>query len=105
MSGVTQADERRKRQSSPGGIAGKDQSGWRDAFLKHTWRKADHWWPGWDATLNELPPDVLISEAKSKTYEGLWLREPGQFLHDAMPRAQAYLEHFPAPPPAFTPAR
>ncbi len=69
-----------------------------DAFLKHTWRKADHWWPGWTATLVDLPPDVLVSEEKSKTYDGLWLREPGQFLHDAIPRAHAYLKRFPPPP-------
>ena len=40
----------------------------------------------------ELPHDVLISEAKSRSYDGLWLREPKQFLHDAMPRAERYLE-------------
>jgi len=74
----------------------------RGAFLRHTWRKANRWWPGWDATLLELPGDVLISEAKSKTYQGLWLREPGQFLHDAMPRAKTYLKRFPAPPPDFS---
>jgi hypothetical protein len=54
--------------------------------------KANRWWPGWNATLIELPPDVLISEAKSRSYEGLWLREPKQFLHDAMPRAERYLD-------------
>jgi hypothetical protein len=70
----------------------------REAFLSHTRRKADHWWPGWTANLIELPHDVLISNPKSRTYDGLWLREPGQFLHDAMPRAHSYLKRFPAPP-------
>jgi hypothetical protein len=56
-------------------------------FLAHIWRGARQRWPGWDGMLVELPPDVLISEQKSRTYDGLWLREPGQFLHDAMPRA------------------
>jgi len=56
------------------------------ALLDHTWKRAGHFWPGWDATLVELPCDVLISEAKSRTYDGLWLREPEQFLHDALPR-------------------
>jgi hypothetical protein len=69
----------------------------REAFFVHTQRKAQRWWPGWTASLIELPIDVLISEAKSQTYEGLWLREPLQFLHDAMPRARAYLDRFPAP--------
>jgi hypothetical protein len=44
-----------------------------------------------------LPPDVLVSEEKSRRYEGLWLREPRQFLHDALPRARAFLRRFPAP--------
>ena len=44
-----------------------------------------------DGTLVPLPQDVLVSEAKSRTYDGLWLREPGQFLHDALPRARAFL--------------
>jgi hypothetical protein len=69
----------------------------RDRFLVHTRRKAERWWPGWKATLVPLPRDVLISEVKSRAYEGLWLREPTQFLHDALPRARAYLVRFPAP--------
>ena len=72
----------------------------RDRFLAHTDKRARHWWPGWQASLFELPRDVLVSEAASRRYEGLWLREPGQFLHDAMPRTRAYLNRFPTPPPA-----
>jgi len=34
----------------------------RGRFLAHNWRRARHWWPGWEATLIELPRDVLISE-------------------------------------------
>ena len=63
----------------------------------HTARKAETYWPGWSASYIELPPDVLISEAKSKTYNGLWLREPTQYLHDALPRARAYLNRYPSP--------
>lgn len=70
-----------------------------ETLLAHQWAKGRRWWPGWDATLVPLLQDVLISEAKSKTYDGLWLREPGQFLHDAMPRAKAFLARF-GPPPA-----
>ena len=44
-----------------------------------------------------VPVDVLISEPKSRTFDGLWLREPGQFLQDALPRARAFLDRFPAP--------
>ena len=64
----------------------------------HIEQKANRWWPGWRATLVPLPRDVLISEAKSRSYDGLWLREPTQFLHNALPRAHAYLSRFPAPP-------
>ena len=39
---------------------------------------------------------ALVSEAKSRAF-GLWLAEPGQFLHDPLPRARRYLDRFPAP--------
>ncbi len=79
-----------------------DYHGWSrfDHLMAHMEKKANRWWPGWNATLIELPPDVLICEAKSRTYEGLWLREPKQFLRDAMPRAERYLERFTAAPHA-----
>jgi len=69
----------------------------RDAFMKHLFRRSRHYWSDWDAEFVELPRDVLISERKSRTYDGLWLREPGQFLHNALPRAAAYLDKFPVP--------
>ena len=70
----------------------------RERFLAHTYGKARRWWPGWQASFIELSPEVLISEEKSRTYDGLWLREPRQFLHDALPRARTYLNRFPSPP-------
>lgn len=70
----------------------------RNRLLAHYWKRGRSRGPGWDATMERLPPEVLISEAKSKTYDGLWLREPGQFLHNALPRARLYLDRFPAPP-------
>jgi hypothetical protein len=70
-----------------------------NALLKHTNLKARRWWPGWTAELIPLPMDVLISEAKSRDHEGLWLREPRQFLHDAMPRAERFLSRYGQPPP------
>jgi hypothetical protein len=71
-----------------------DYHGWSrfEFLMAHMHAKANRWWPGWNAMLIELPPEVLISEAKSRTYNGLWLREPKQFLHDAMPRAERYLD-------------
>lgn len=67
------------------------------AYHAHTRRKARRWWPGWEASLHELAPAVLVSEGLSRTHEGLWLREPRQFLHDALPRARTFLRRFPAP--------
>jgi hypothetical protein len=75
----------------------------RTRFLAHVRRGACRRWPGWDCTLVPLPAEVLVSEARSRAYDGLWLREPGQFLHDATPRAQAYLRRF-GEPPAQRPA-
>ena len=79
-----------------------DYHGWSDwpTLMAHMAAKAGRWWPGWDYTLVDLPADVLVSEAKSLTYDGLHLRETGQFLHDALPRARAFLDRFPALPGA-----
>jgi hypothetical protein len=70
----------------------------RDAFLRHTWKRARQLWPEWDATLVPLPRNVLISETKSREIDGLRLREPQQFLHDALPRARRYLDRLGLPP-------
>lgn len=68
-------------------------SKWPD-YVERYGRKAGRQYPGWNATLVELPKRVLISEAESRQIEGLWLRGPEQFLHDAIPRAQQYLRRF-----------
>ncbi len=73
-----------------------------ETLLAHARRRANQRWPGWDAELIELPDEVLISESKSRMHEGLWLKEPEQFLFDAMPRAQRYLKRFPVPPERTT---
>lgn len=77
-----------------------DFHGWsnRDRFLVHTWRKAERFWPGRHADLVELTREVLVDEARSKAFPGLRLRAPGQFLHDALPRARRFLDRFPDPP-------
>jgi hypothetical protein len=45
--------------------------------------------PGGDATLLDLPIKILVSEQRSRQIDG---REPKQFLHDALPRAQFFLD-------------
>lgn len=69
----------------------------RSRYLAHTRRRAGRFWPGWDATLVSLPRDVLVSDERSLGFAGLRQREPGQFLHDALPRARRFLDRFPAP--------
>jgi hypothetical protein len=63
-------------------------------LLSLVFRRARRFFPGWDATLVDLPMEVLVSESRSREFEGLWLREPKQFLYDAMPRARAFLDRF-----------
>jgi hypothetical protein len=63
-------------------------------LLSLVFRRARRFHPDWDATIIDLSPDVLISERRSRQIEGLWLREPEQFLHDALPRAYAFLDRF-----------
>ena len=57
-------------------------------------RRAHRFFPGWEATLVDLPAEILVSEQLSRQIEGLWLREPKQFLHNAMPRAHAFIDRF-----------
>jgi hypothetical protein len=63
-------------------------------LLSSGFARARRFFPGWDATLVDLPTDVLVSEQRSRQIEGLWLREPNQFLHDALPRARNFLDKF-----------
>ncbi|WP_430473979.1 hypothetical protein ACQ0MK_19220 [Thalassospira lucentensis] len=70
----------------------------RQKFIDHCFRRARQRWPGWDADIQELPRHTLISEPDSRKIEGLWLRAAGQFLHNALPRAERYLDRFPPPP-------
>src|ERR1700712_2864128 len=63
-------------------------------LLAFGFARARRFFPGWDATLVDLPAEVLVSEQRSRQIEGLWLREPRQFLHDALPRARSFLDKF-----------
>ena len=61
-------------------------------LLAFDFKRARRFFAGWDATLVDVPTDVLVSEQRSRQIEGLWLREPKQFLHDALPRARSFLD-------------
>jgi len=63
-------------------------------LLDLVFRRARRFHPGWDATLVELPTEVLVSERRSRQIDGLWLREPKQFLRDALPRARGFLDRY-----------
>jgi hypothetical protein len=76
-----------------------DYHGWSQlsGLLDHMARKARRWWPGWTCELIEIAPEALISEQKSAAL-GCRMREPDQFLNDAMPRAEAFVAVRPRPP-------
>jgi hypothetical protein len=61
-------------------------------LLALTFRRGRRFYPGWDATLADLPTEVLVSEQRSRRIEALWLRQPTQFLHDSLHRAQLFLD-------------
>jgi hypothetical protein len=61
-------------------------------LLAFGFKRGQRFFPGWDATLMDLSADVLVSEQRSREIEGLWLREPTQFLYEALPRARAFLD-------------
>jgi hypothetical protein len=63
-------------------------------LLDFAFRRGQRFFPGWSATLVDLPTDILVSERRSRQIEGLWLREPKQFLYDALPRARSFLDRF-----------
>src|SRR5580700_732823 len=54
-------------------------------LLALSFKRGCRFFPRWDATLVDLPTDALVSEQRSREIQGLWLREPKQFLYDAMP--------------------
>jgi len=69
----------------------------RERYLEHYWKRAIQAYPDWSASLVDLPTDVLISEGKSRTYDGLWLKQPNQFHRNALPRAEDFLNRFSPP--------
>jgi hypothetical protein len=61
-------------------------------LVRHYTKRARRLFPGWEADL--VPVTIsLVNREDAKTI-GMDIREPRQFLHDAMPRAHRYLEKF-----------
>ena len=61
-------------------------------LVDHYTRRAQRLFPGWEADL-VLVTVSLVNREEAKTI-GMDIREPAQFLHDALPRSRRYLERF-----------
>ena len=64
----------------------------RGRLVAHYTRRARRLFAGWDAELVAVSIS-LVNRTEAKTI-GMDIREPGQFLHDALPRAHHFLDHF-----------
>jgi hypothetical protein len=67
-------------------------------YWAHTTRRANQSWPGWSADIVSIRQEALVSRRLARTYEGLWMKEPQEFLGDPLTRARRYLQRSPAPP-------
>ena len=68
-------------------------------YWTHAVSRANRSWPGWSADVVNIRMDALVSRRRSREYEGLWMKEPQEFLFDPLARARRYLQKFSAPPP------
>jgi hypothetical protein len=69
-------------------------------YWTHTVRHANQWWPGWSADVVHIRAEALVSRRRAREYEGLWMKEPPEFLFDPLARAGRYLQKFPARRPS-----
>lgn len=65
-----------------------------NSFWSHTKRRANQWWPGWDADIVPIHAEALISNREALPYVGLHMKEPKDYLYDPLPRALHYLARF-----------
>ena len=63
-----------------------------DHLVDHYARRARRFFPGWEFDL--VPVTVSLVNREEAKAIGMDLREPAQFLHDALPRAHRYPERF-----------
>jgi hypothetical protein len=68
-------------------------------YWTHTVRRANQRWPGWSADVVKIHTEALVSRRRAREYEGLWMKEPQEFLFDPLVRARRYLQKFPASSP------
>ena len=63
-----------------------------DHLMAHYRKRARRLFPRWEADL--VPVTVSLVSRDAAKAIGMDIREPTQFLHDALPRARRYLERF-----------
>jgi hypothetical protein len=63
-----------------------------DRLVDHYTTRARRLFPDWGADL--VPVTASLVNREDAKAIGMDIREPGQFLHDALPRARRYLERF-----------
>ena len=63
-----------------------------DRLVDHYVKRARRLFPGWEADLVAVTVSLVNREGAKAI--GMDIREPRQFLHDALPRAHRYLERF-----------
>ena len=63
-----------------------------EIFLAHYFSKARRFFPGWDAELIPVTTSLISREDSKKI--GMDIREPEQYLYNALPRAHKYLNKF-----------
>jgi hypothetical protein len=68
-------------------------------LLDHFTRRARLHYPGWEASVVQVTVS-LVNHDEAKTI-GLHIREPNQFLHDALPRARRFLARFDPLKPSY----
>jgi len=64
----------------------------RGRLVDHYTKRARHLFPRWEADF--LPVTVSLVNREEAKVIGMDIREPTQFLHDALPRARRYLARF-----------
>jgi hypothetical protein len=71
-------------------------------YWAHTLRRANQWWSGWSADLVHIHKAALISRDCARDYQGLWMKEPHEFLFDPLERARRFLQKFAVPASSTT---
>ena len=64
----------------------------KDKLLAHHWKQYCRKYPGWNAELIRVESNLC--EPAELAPLGMHVRAPGEFLHDALPRARKYVSKY-----------